>query len=72
MPPSIPNWFPIDINAIPAVDAEPQAVPVATDVIALMIKAETKNNLDLKIKTVINKCRYSTGEHPTTYNNTHC
>ena len=38
----IPSWLPIDIKAIPAVDADPQAVPVAKLHIAEMINAEIR------------------------------
>lgn len=46
IPGGIPNWLPIEISAIPAVDAEPHAVPVTTDVTALIKKADIKNSLD--------------------------
>src|SRR5699024_9659910 len=48
IPGVICNCVAIAINAIPAVEAEPHAVPVATEVIAHIIKDETKNKLGFK------------------------
>jgi len=41
IPAGTPNWLAIDMSAMPAVDADPQAVPVAIEVIALIINADT-------------------------------
>ena len=43
-----PRFVPIAIKAIPAVDAEPHAVPVATEVNAQMINADTKKILGFR------------------------
>src|SRR5699024_5108026 len=47
-PAAIFNCALIAISAMPAVDADPHAVPVATDVIAQIINADTKNKLGFK------------------------
>src|SRR5699024_3975589 len=51
-PPAIPagifSCALIAISAMPAVDADPHAVPVATEVIAQIINADNKNKLGFK------------------------
>lgn len=44
IPAGIFNCALIAISAMPAVDADPHAVPVATDVIAQIINADTKTD----------------------------